>query len=264
MTNPIVLFRDSDGTLEIEHARHDFRVEQFRSKIPQDSLVIGRYSVLPFYRELEQDLLNNGSSLINSHRQHQWIANFDWYEWLKDFTPESCYERDFYRWKYEGPFVLKGATNSRKHQWKTHMYAETRRDASRVAGRLANDSLIGQQGIVYRRYVPLKRIETCEISGLPLVNEWRLFYYKETLLSKGFYWTNCQYPERATFTSEALELASKCAEICAEHTNFFVLDVAETESGEWILVEVNDGQMSGLSDNNPMTLYRNLRMAIGE
>ena len=36
------------------------------------------------------------------------------------------------------------------------------------------------------------------------------------------------------------------------------IDVAQTESGEWIVVELNDGQMSGLSENNPEVLYKNL------
>ena len=131
-----------------------------------------------------------------------------------------------------------------------------------MASRLGNDPLIGQQEIIYRKYIPLKLIETDPIYGCPYVNEWRLFYYKTNLLSKGFYWTTCEYPEQANFTNEALELANKCAEITAEYVNFFVLDIAETAEGNWILIEINDGQMSGLSDNDPHQLYQNLKKVI--
>jgi hypothetical protein len=52
-------------------------------------LVIGRYSVLPFYREVEADLAVNGCKLINSFAQHCWIANFEYYRHFKDVTPET-------------------------------------------------------------------------------------------------------------------------------------------------------------------------------
>jgi hypothetical protein len=38
-----------------------------------------------------------------------------------------------------------------------------------------------------------------------------------------------------------------------------VLDVAEKENGEFVLIEINDGQMSGLSCCNPEELYLNLK-----
>ena len=38
----------------------------------------------------------------------------------------------------------------------------------------------------------------------------------------------------------------------------FVVDVAKTASGEWIVVELNDGQQSGLSCCNPIELYSNI------
>ena len=46
------------------------------------------------------------------------------------------------------------------------------------------------------------------------------------------------------------------------YANFFVLDIAKTESGDWILVEINDGQMSGLSMCNPHQLYSKLQQIV--
>ena len=63
---------------------------------------------------------------------------------------------------------------------------------------------------------------------------------------------------------EAIELAQRIAKIVAEHVTFFVLDLAETEEGEWSVSEVNDGQQSGLSENDPNTLYFNLRTALSK
>jgi hypothetical protein len=38
--------------------------------------------------------------------------------------------------------------------------------------------------------------------------------------------------------------------------------VAKTQSGEWIVIELNDGQMAGLSDNDPSVLYHNLKVRL--
>lgn len=259
----VILFREDYDTLEEkEIASKYFNLVSLRSLVPENSTVIARYSALPFYKELEQDLATKNSRLINSFEQHCWIADFLWYEALKEYTPTSWPEYEIATVEYNGPFILKGRTNSRKHQWRTHMYAENKCKAIDVASNLVNDPLIGPQGIIYREYVPLKRIDTCPIYGTPFVNEWRLFYYKTNLLTHGFYWTNAQNQDRAEITSDAFELANKCAQIASEHTNFFVLDIAQKENGDWILIEINDGQMSGLSNCNANELYSNLKRAI--
>ena len=44
--------------------------------------------------------------------------------------------------------------------------------------------------------------------------------------------------------------------------NFFVIDIAQKEDGDWIIIEVNDGQQSGLSENSADILYQNLYNSI--
>lgn len=267
MTKPVILFRLSyEHEDEYEIAKKHFDVKLVRTDLPSFTTVVGRYSVLPFYSELEEDLENLGCRLINSYLQHAWIRDFYWYEDLKDVTPESWFEHELpQHWSdIDFPLVVKGATNSRKHQWDTHMFAEDRTAALEVASKLANDPLIGPQGLIYRRYVPLKLIEKSPINGALYVNEWRFFFYKERLLSHGFYWTNCQYPERAMMDTEGMNFTMDVAKRVAPHVNFFVLDVAEKADGGWLLVEVNDGQMSGLSMNDPDVLYGNLADALAD
>ena len=104
---PIVLFRESlaeEGELEV--CSQYFSVEHYRSRITSGCCVIGRYSVLPYYNELEEDLAYNGSYLINSYEQHKWIADFQWYEVLKDFTPETWTDYDFCRCDYKQRIAL--------------------------------------------------------------------------------------------------------------------------------------------------------------
>lgn len=262
---PVILFRsDRDTEEELDIARQYFDVYTCRSEIPPDSLVIGRYSVLPYYTELERDIQFNGSRLINNRYEHKWIAGFGWYEALKDYTFRSWDDCTFSQDNHPGPFVVKGRTNSRKHQWDRLMFAKDRRAASDLAAELSGDPLIGPQGIIYREYVPLKTFMN-GVGGVPITNEWRFFCLGSEVVSYGYYWSNVDYE---TFTipdflpGEAWQLAQTCMSIAKEHTNAYVLDIAEKESGGWILVEVNDLQCSGLSCNYPHHFYKNLRWSV--
>ena len=272
--NPVILFRQSfhhreaESTLEWESVNRHFSVYQQRTDVHKDSLVVGRYSVLPYYKELEKDLENRGCTLINSFSQHRWIANFDYYDVpeIRAHTFETWTDRDFYC-APEGKFVLKGRTNSRKHQWDTHMYANSKREAADVASRLINDGLIGSQGILYRRYTPLRTFEV-GLNGLPFTNEWRFFCLGNKVLSSGFYWSTVREDlleevkkNRDSLLSErAWTFVYSLAGVVSKYVNFFVLDIGETVTGDWKLIEINDGQMSGLSENDPDTLYHNLRL----
>lgn len=256
---PVVLFRKDYSTEdEFEKAKQHFDVKELRSKIEPNSLVIGRYSTLPFYYELEKDLAANGSRLINSHNQYQWIANFDWYEQLKEFTFETWFRAQDVP---DGiPLVVKGRTNSRKHEWNRKMFAENKQQAIEIMIELQTDGLIGPQGIVFRRYEPLVTYEIGN-NGLRFTEEYRCFFYKTTLIDHGYYWTMARNVLRR-LPPAGLQFVLDVARIAAEYTNFYVLDIALKENGEWVLVEVNDAQMAGLSEIDPSVLYNNLSMEL--
>lgn len=263
MLKPVILFRkEPDNEEEYLVAKRYFDVYTRRCAIPVGRFVIPRYAALPFHRELEEDLAIGSSKLVNTTDQHHWIANFDYYEDLKQFTPESWNDSNFYLCKHPGPFVVKGRTNSRKFQWNTKMFAQTKADALDIASDLLSDGQICEQGVIYRKFVPLKVFEV-GINGLPFSNEWRFFFYKDKLLSSGYYWSSAEHiPEKAD--KACIEFAQQVAAVVKNHVNFFVLDIAETLDGQWILIEVNDGTMSGLSENDPGTLYSNLSKALAQ
>lgn len=263
---PVILFRsDRDTRDEMAVASNYFEVVKSRtsSAIP-GSLVIPRYSALPFMDELENDLKLCGARLVNSYRQHKWIADFTYYQVLKDFTFRSWTEEEYTRCDFDGAVVVKGATNSRKFYFNKTMLAQTRERALEIANVLRDDSMIGQQKIIFREYVPLRSFEI-GLFGLPFSNEFRLFFHKRQLLCSGYYWQNMAEPEsiaQAELTAEGLELAHEVAAIASEYVNFFVVDVAERKSGGWVLVELNDGCQAGLSACDPHELYANLSRSV--
>jgi len=258
--NPVILFRkDYTTEEEFEIAKKYFDVVEFRSDVPADSLVIGRYSTLPYYKELDHDLKINGSKLINSIDQYNWVANFDWYDAVKDYTFETWFRAQDL--PDDGTkFVVKGRTNSRKHEWDRLMFADSKKKAIEIMLVLNEDSLIAPQGVVFRRYEPLVTYEI-GLNGLPFTNEWRFFFYKETILTYGYYWTMAKDVDHQ-ITKEALKFVKDIAKIVKDYSNFFVLDIGEKISGGWVLIEINDAQMGGLSENSPDTLYSNLKNGI--
>ena len=258
---PAILFRNNPDIQDEVEAAQKYLPVLFSRSLCSDKLIVGRYSCLPFYKELEEDLKYNNCRLINTYKQHRWIANFEYYEQLKDYTPETWSADEWYKCTYDGPFVLKGRTNSRKHQWSTRMFAANRDVANEIATELYADTMIGEQDILFRKYVPLKTFEY-GIGGMPFANEWRFFYLGARRLSYGYYWSIADDIESPVITEEGLDLADEVARIAAKHANFFVVDVAEKQDGGWVVIELNDGQMSGLSENNPDLLYSNLSLAL--
>jgi len=261
MKIPYILYRKSvgqegpDDEKEFQAASKYFQVKQYRSAIPENSTIIGRYSVLPYYKELEEELKNKGSSLINSFSQHNFIADItNYYEYVKEFTPKT-----HITWENleSGKWVVKGKTNSRKHQWNTHMFADGREQLMAVVRRLMDDTMIREQGLIVRDYVPLKKLGE-GINGLPITCEWRCFFLEEQLVASDFYWASHPECYPGPLPAGGRKFAEMVSKIISKHANFFVLDIALTEESSWILVEINDGQMSGLSCIEPEIFYKNL------
>jgi hypothetical protein len=259
--DPVLLVRrELMSNYEYQFATKHFVVHESRV-LCRNNFVIGRYSVLPLYAELERDLALLGSRLINSYEQHRWIASFDYYRALSKYTPETWDDENIYQCRHQGPFVVKGKTKSRKWQWKTHMFAKTKSDALQLAQRLKDDAEIGEQGVVYRKYVPLRTFGLGR-DEMPVTNEWRFFYFKTQRLSYAYYWPGSDFLDKASIPSHGIQLADEIAAIACNFADFFALDLAETEQGDWILIEVNDGQTSVPSEHDLDELYGNLHQAI--
>lgn len=262
---PVILYRDTIiEEAELAQAKLYFPTYRERSAIQKDDLVIGRYSALPYYNELQNDCDYTGATLINTLKQHRYIADLrNWVEDLRELTPKTWYRLE--EVDEEGPYVLKGKTNSRKFDWKTHMFAADRAAAAAVSWRLSTDGLIGgeNQDIYIRKFVPLKTY-FLGINDLPVTKEFRFFTAYGRVLCGAFYWDNYaddmeKVPVPGPREYEFVETVLKRI---GDRANGVVIDVAETETGELMVVELNDLQMSGLSRNDPETLYKELNLAL--
>lgn len=259
-----ILFRESladegEGEALSSHPYWNQRSGPVRTLIPFNSTIIGRYSVLPYYKEFCDDCSALASVPVNSLIQHCWISNFSYYYDIEEHTfPSFMNTNDYFMSGYDGPVVVKGRTNSMKMQWNTHMFANNKQEAGKVINRLYGNPFIEPQGLIVRKYIPLKKLAV-GFNDLPITEEYRLFYYKDKMIAGGFYWaTLYSKMEWMTVPTAGIDFANTIAEIAKEHTNFFVIDIARKEDGNWICVEINDGQMSGLSSISPTEFYSSL------
>jgi len=90
---------------------------------------------------------------------------------------------------------------------------------------------------------------------MPLKQEYRLFFFKKQLLASYDYWEEGQYSD-----NEQLPLSSfkKIAETI--ESNFFTMDIAKRKNGEWIIIELGDGQVAGIPNTTDVNkFYENLK-----
>lgn len=255
----LILYRGTDFEREeLEAANWFFKCTDRRPNIVKDDLVIGRYSLLPFYADQTKDINYVGAKLINDYNQHLYIADLGNYVVdLERLTPRTW--RNLEDLPERGPFVVKGETNSRKSHWLRNMYAETKTEVIVIANRLADDSLIGQQKIYIRQYVPLVKYMD-GVNGMPVTKEFRFFVAYGHLLCGGYYWQNYIDDIGGAPSADEVprEFLQDVIERVGDQSNFYTIDVGQTVNGEWIVIELNEGQQAGLSCNDPFKLYENL------
>lgn len=248
------LQRDMDAWDELDIAHGSNLVE-----IPRGSLVVPRFRAIPFGAELEQEVLSAGSKLINSYREHRAIADlYSWVHLLEGLTAPAYSVEDLPRLP-EGAYFVKGETNSKKADWFSSAFAPNRAKLIEVVGNLLKDQWIGTQKLAIRPFQQYRKIGE-DVTGRPIFHERRAFYYRGELLSEAHYWNGDDYGRPEPLDSAAYSEVQKDALLRVGHlAPLLVIDYAEYEDGSWGVVELNDGSMAGLSENDPIRVWDWLR-----
>lgn len=258
-----ILFRASLAEEdELEIAKKYLPVVHSRLDVEKGDLIIGRYSVLPYYIELQKDIEAKGAHLINDYYAHQKVQDIqNWYDYLSDFTPKTWFNICDVPPNHSGSFVLKGRINSRKQLWRSHMFCSTRKDIMAVYSRLMDDSLIQHQDICVREFEHLVNFGENSITHCPISKEFRLFVLDGKVMAKGYYWS--EYDENNNIICDAPEdFINTVVRKVAHIARFFVIDIAQRQDGQWRVIELGDAQMAGVSCCDVNSLYSNIAYEI--
>ena len=147
------------------------------------------------------------------------------------------------------------------------MFAKTKKEAIEVYMRLSRDSLVGQQDIYVRQYVPLRKLDE-GLNGLPISEEYRFFVVDNQVVSSAFYWSS-HFDDLPDDVKSSLspnnvpkEFLDKVLKSIEGKARAIVVDIARTTDNTWIVIELNDLQMSGLSENDPEVFYSNMKKVL--
>lgn len=155
----------------------------------------------------------------------------------------------------DNAIIVKDYVKSQKHNWDEACYIPTasNRDlVRRIVSKFLE--LQGKElnvGLVFRKFEELEFLTNHSRSNMPLTKEFRLFFLNGRLIQVLNYWDEGDYgttqPDLETFIRIGTKVKS----------NFFTMDIAKKKSGEWMIMELGDGQVSGLPDNaNKNEFYR--------
>jgi hypothetical protein len=145
------------------------------------------------------------------------------------------------------PIVLKDYVKSQKHEWLTACFIPNASDNTNVQ-QVVNRFLELQgsdlnEGLCFRAFLDFEQVGHHAQSGVPLMREFRQFYFDGQLIARFPYWDQGSYgsdvPDPSLFLSVATRIKSR----------FFSMDIARLKSGHWKIIELGDGQVTGLPEN---------------
>jgi ATP-grasp domain, R2K clade family 3 len=239
---------------------YDFRAHfSCRSLLaPPPSPVVARLGAIDDYPALHRALLADQLHLVHDPDQHarcslasRWaplLADLTPDTWVADTLPPVHTVAERFGW----PVFIKGDRQTSRHSAQLSV-ARTPDDYDRIRAAWSHDPILHWQRAAVRRFVPLRKVAD-RPEGLPASFEFRVFCWRGAAVSAGPYWTSHAY----TATPAEADALLRLAEAAARRVDvpFLVVDVAQAATGEWLVIECNDGQESGYAGNVPLVLWR--------
>lgn len=178
-----------------------------------------------------------------------------WLPGRGEFDPDAV--MDLLRPFGNAPIIVKDYVKSQKHAWAEACFipsATDREAVGRVVRRfldLQGPDLAG--GLVFREFVEFEPVGRHPRSGMPLTLEYRLFFLDGWPLLVTPYWEGVDYEGAGPPVERFAALAA------GVRSRFFTMDVARKRDGDWLVVELGDGQVAGLPDDADVgAFYRGL------
>lgn len=215
------------------------------------------------YKKFYELLSDRGIILINSPDEYnRYHLLPEWYNDFKNDTPFSIWNESGNIKEImekaeglEGAFIVKDYVKSRKHEWYDACFIKDiseNKEAERVIGNFINrqaDDMVG--GVVLRKFEKLKSVGVHADSKMPLSQEYRVFVYVGKILCIDNYWT--EDTDIDISDEEYVWIESIAGKI---ESNFVTIDIARKSDGRLIIMEMGDGQISGLQQISPEGFYR--------
>ncbi len=221
------------------------------------------------YEKLYNLLLEKNLQLINSPTEYKNCHYLsECYKSIERHTPKTVFvdfdEKFDFEKVFEAtldfgnkPIIVKDFVKSRKHEWFEACFIPNASDKVKLKQivekflELQGEDL--NEGLAFREFIKFQSLTTHSKSGMPLTKEFRLFFLNGKMLFSSEYWEEGEY--------EDFEIPHKFFGETAKNveSNFFTMDIAQKENGEWLIVELGDAQVSGLPEKaDKVNFYQGL------
>lgn len=242
------------------------KVEWALRRIPQSKqetvIIYHGWMMIPsIYEKFYDGLKNKGYRLINTPTEYLGCHHIsNWYPVIKESTPKTIVVRsDNVREILnqlhlfgDSSIIIKDFVSSQKHSWKEACFIPSGKDIVEAAKIITTfitmqsevDGIQG--GIVLREFVPLLSTGKHPKSEMPLSQEFRAFILDGKIISLARYWEYGDYAEGTPPRHLLNEISNKVSKKIK--SRFFTIDLAQKVNGDWICIEVGDGQVSSLPE----------------
>lgn len=210
------------------------------------------------YAELYESLAAKNVRLVNdpsAYRHCHYLPES--YSAIEGHTPRSVWMKlqgelsmetvmELLRPFGSAPALVKDFVKSRKHEWHEACFIPSAADrgaVERVVRKfldLQDDDL--NEGLVFREFIEFEPLAVHSKSGMPLTREFRLFFFDGRLSFSAQYWDEGDYRGLTAPLHRFTDVAAKV------RSRFFTMDVAKRRDGDWMIVELGDGQVAGLPE----------------
>jgi hypothetical protein len=231
---------------------------------PPNICAVARVGAVTDYDRFYRDCREEGITLIHSPEEHVRASQLHkWYPLISDLTPRSvCFTGKpplaEVKAKFSWPVFMKGARQTSRHQRKLSII-ESDADFCEAIDSFSRDPILAWQDVVCREFVPLRKINDSaeDSTKLPRSFEFRTFWWKGKLAGAGRYWWEGEpYDWTEKERTVALSVGEEAARRAA--VPFLVVDLAQTATGRWIVIECNDAQESGYAGVSPIGLWQKI------
>lgn len=219
------------------------------------------------YAALYDALRSRGVKLINNERQYQHTHHLPKsFSLIEDHSPRTVWiKTDGQNLSYDTimqllntfagrSLILKDFVKSEKHYWFEACYIPSASDLDAVQStvkrflKLRGADLEG--GLVFREFVEFMPLTEHSRSQMPLIKEYRIFFLDGLSIATLRYWDIEGYdesdePPPGLFADIAQQISSR----------FFTMDVAQRSNGEWMIIELGDGQVAGLPTDIDLDVF---------
>lgn len=214
------------------------------------------------YAGIADSLKAMGMKLLISEKEHQRCSTIEqWYPYIKDRTPFTVvYDElpplETLLRQFSFPVFVKGNRQTNRHR-KSHCVIESAEAYEALREAWQRDPVLSWQKAAVREYVPLQVVDTESYPDrVPISYEFRFFYFEGKCMAYGPYWTmEKPYILPPDELREVLKLTDWAADRLP--VLFPAIDVAKTANEDWIIIEINDAQESGIVGMNPIALWKN-------